>query len=80
MIEKEKQDKERTHAYKRLFQTDDGKVLMKHFETLCNVHKTSVCPQSPNALQTAFNEGKRAVYLSVEWYLSERYLEKEKRE
>lgn len=78
MIEKEQQDKLRTQAYKRLFPTDDGKVLMEHLETLCNVHKTSVCLQSPNSLQTHYNEGKRAVYLSIKWYLDERYLKKEK--
>ena len=77
MIERDKQNKLYTQAFKRIFLTDDGKVLDKFLRTKCNVDISSVCLQNPNAQQTAFNEGKRKVYLDLMWYINEGYLRKE---
>ncbi len=75
MIERDKQNELYTQAFKRIFLTDDGKVLKKFLEARCNVDKTTVCMSNPNALQTHFEEGKRKVYLDIMWYLNEGYKE-----
>lgn len=67
--ENEKEQAERTHAYKRLFKTDDGKVVLKDLESFCGFNNTSVSEQSPNELQTFFAEGKRRVYLRINGFL-----------
>lgn len=77
MIERDKQNALTTQAFKRLFSTDDGKVLMKFLEGRCNVHRTTVCKQAPNLEQTLVEEGKRIVYLDIMWYLNEGYKSKE---
>ena len=80
MIERDKQNKLYTQAFKRIFLTDDGKVLDKFLRAKCNVDNSSVCIVNPNAQQTAFNEGKRKVYLDIMWYKNEEYLRKEENE
>ena len=77
MIERDKQNELYTQAFKRIFLTDDGKVLDKFLRAKCNVDNSSVCIANPNAQQTAFNEGKRKVYLDLMWYKNEEYLRKE---
>lgn len=77
MIERDKQNELLTQAFKRIFLTDDGKVLDKFLRQKCNVDNSSVCLSAPNAQQTAFNEGKRKVYLDIMWYRNEGYLRKE---
>lgn len=76
MIEAEKQKMENakrqaelTHAYKRLFATDDGKTVLGDLEYFCNFRRPSYNEQSPNALQTHVNEGKRRVYLRIDGFL-----------
>lgn len=64
-IENEKKQQERIRAYKRLFKTDDGKVVLEDLERFCGFYNTSVSEQDPNAYQTFFNEGKRRVYLRI---------------
>ncbi|KKM95705.1 hypothetical protein LCGC14_1185490 [marine sediment metagenome] len=73
----EKRQLELTQAFKRIFLTDDGKILKNFLEKGCNVNVSSVCISNPNALQTHFAEGKRKVYLDLMWYLNEGYKEKE---
>lgn len=74
MIERDKQNKLRTHAFKRIWKSDDGKVLDEFLKQKCNVNRSTICQQSPNALQTACEEGKRIVYLDIMWYINEGYL------
>ncbi len=69
-IENEKKQQERIAAYKRLFQTDDGKTVLEDLENYCGFRRPSVSEQSPDALQTHFNEGKRRVYLRIDWHLN----------
>lgn len=53
------------HAYRRLFQSDDGDVVKKDLESFCGQMKSSVSEHSPDAYQTMFCEGKRRVYLRI---------------
>ena len=76
MIEAEKQkaenakrQQEKTHAFKRLFATDDGKIVLADLESFCNFRRPSYNEQHPNALQTHINEGKRRVYLRIDGFL-----------
>lgn len=64
--ENEKQQKELARSYKRFSKTDDGKIIIKDLVRFCGQNRPSVCEQSPNSLQTHFNEGKRRVYLRIE--------------
>ncbi len=80
MIERDKQNELLTQAFKRIFLTDDGKVLKKFLEARCNVDKTTICKKSPDLLQTLVEEGKRIVYLDIMWYINEGYLRKEENE
>jgi hypothetical protein len=80
MIARDKQNELLTQAFKRLFETPDGKVLMKFLEDRCNVNRTTVCKQNPNLQQTLIEEGKRIVYLDIMWYLNESYKKKEEDE
>jgi len=53
-------------AYYRLFNTDDGKRVFGDLRKACGQDHTSVDEQNPNALQTAFREGKRRIYLRIQ--------------
>lgn len=69
--EKIKRDIERSHAFKRLFATDDGKILMKHLEWICNVNRSTYRPNVPNVeTDMRIEEGKRQVHLDLIWYLN----------
>lgn len=57
-------------CYKRIFGSDDGKKVLESLSKFCNMDNTSVCEQNPNALQTFFNEGKRRVFLRIQWFLN----------
>lgn len=64
----EKQKEELKQAYYRLFQTDDGKKVKADLERLCCVRHTSVSSErEPNALSVLFNEGKRRVFLHIQF-------------
>jgi len=65
-LENEKKRRELRQAYKRLFNTDDGKIVLKDLKVFCGQNRTSVCEQAPNELQTFFSEGKRRVFLRIE--------------
>lgn len=65
----EKKRRELARAYKRLFRTDDGKMVAKDLDSFCGFHRPSVSEQNPNALQTHFNEGKRRVFLRIDGFL-----------
>jgi len=67
--ENEKRREELVRAYKRLFATDDGRVVKKDLESFCNANKSSVCEHNPNALQTHYEEGKRRVILRIHGFL-----------
>ncbi len=77
MIERDKQNKLITEALKRIWMSNDGKVLDKLLRRKCNVDNSTMCWQNPNAQQTAGEEGKRKVYLDIMWYINEGYLRKE---
>jgi hypothetical protein len=57
-------------AYRRVFNTEDGKKVLESLGKFCNNDNTSVCEQNPNALQTFFNEGKRRVFLRIQWFIN----------
>ena len=67
--ENEKKQKEKAYAYKRLFATDDGKIVKEDLDVFCNKWNSCVNEQYPNALQTHFNLGKRRVLLRIEGFL-----------
>ena len=75
-LENEKKKTELASCFKRMSQTADGKVIMPDLERYCGQNKSSVCRQSPNALQTSYCEGMRAVYL----YINEKIDRKERKE
>ena len=64
--ENEKKRKELAQAYKRFSMTKDGKVILKDVRNFCGQDRPSFCEQSPNALQTHINEGKRRVWLRID--------------
>ena len=76
MIEKDKQDKLRTQSFKRIFQSDDGKILMEFLELECNANHSTYKPHLYPDIKTgmAIEEGKRIIHLKIRWYLEERYL------
>ena len=49
MIERDKQNELITQALKRIWQSDDGKVLDKLLRRKCNVDISTMCWQNPNA-------------------------------
>jgi len=65
-----KRQLEKTQAYKRLFMTDDGKIVLKDLESFCGFRRPSYNEQHPNALQTHINEGKRRVYLRIDGFIN----------
>jgi hypothetical protein len=68
-----KQQLKKTRAFKRLFATDDGKILMKHLEWICNVNRSTYRPNTPNVeveTDMRIEEGKRQVHLDIIWYLN----------
>jgi hypothetical protein len=95
MIERDKQNELYTQAFKRIFLTDDGKVLMKFLEGFCNVRRSTFTPNKTIplgnnvrvimdgktlALAMQTGEGKRSVYLEIMYYVNEEYLRKEENE
>lgn len=66
----EKRQQEKTHAYKRFAKTDDGKIIIADLESYCGFRRPSYNEQSPNALQTHINEGKRRVYLRIDGFIN----------
>jgi len=73
VIERDKQNELITQALKRIWMTDDGKVLDKFLRRKCNMDNTTVCKSNPNLQQVLVEEGKRIVYLDLMWYLNEGY-------
>ena len=63
--ENEKKRQELKHAYKRLFDSDDGKIVLKDLRSFCGQDRSSICSSSPNPYQTFECEGKRRVYLRI---------------
>jgi len=52
-------------AYYRILRTDDGKIIEADLRNFCGQDRSSVCEEHPDALQTAYCEGKRRVYLRI---------------
>lgn len=50
-------------AYAGVFKGPMGKVIMQDLKDWCHVTKTSYSPTNPEI--TAFNEGKRFIYLRI---------------
>jgi len=65
----EKKRHELASAYRRLFATGDGKVVLKDLERFCGFLNSSVCEASPDSLQTMYCEGKRRVFLRIRYML-----------
>ena len=63
--ETERIQREEQIAFRQTFSTKAGEITYRRLEKFCNFKNTSVCEQAPNALQTAFNEGKRRVFLKI---------------
>ena len=69
--ENKKKQLEKIQAFKRLFDTDDGKVLMKHLEWICNVNRSTYRPNAKDVVtDMRIEEGKRQVHLDIIWYLN----------
>ena len=64
-VENEKRRDELSCAYKRLFVTDDGKVVLKDLGIFCHENSSCVNEQNPNQLQTFYESGKRRVLLRI---------------
>lgn len=62
--ENEKYRKELASAYKRLFKTNDGKIILKDLTSFCGFLKTSTNVEF-NPYYVMFAEGKRRVYLRI---------------
>jgi len=67
--ENEKRQQEKISAYRRFAQTDDGKIIIADLEHFCGFYRPSICETNPNSEQTAFNEGKRRVYLRMQGFI-----------
>ena len=68
----------KTNAFKRLFRTGDGKILMKHLEWICNVNRSTYRPNVPDVVtDMRIEEGKRMIYLDILWHLNKKFTEKE---
>lgn len=63
--ENEKKRQELKQAYRRLFQTDDGKVVREDLESFCGFLKTSTNIEW-NPYYVMFAEGRRRVYLRIQ--------------
>lgn len=50
-------------AYSGLFKGPLGKLIMQDLKEWCHVNKTSYSPTNPEI--TAFNEGKRFIFLRI---------------
>lgn len=79
MIEAEKQKAEnakrqleKIQAFKRLFTTDDGKIVLKDLESFCGFRRPMACESNPNSLQTHLNDGKRRVYLRIDSFINKK--------
>lgn len=55
------------NAYKRLFATDDGKIVLKDLAQFCKIRQPSTVPGDP--FETHTNEGMRRVALRVFGFL-----------
>lgn len=64
--ENEKKRVELAHAYRRLFDTDDGKAVLEDLRKVCGQDISSVSFPAPDAYQTFFAEGKRFVFLRIQ--------------
>lgn len=62
--ENEKKRRELKRAYRRLFMTDDGKMVREDLESFCGFLKTSTNVEW-NPYYVMFAEGKRRVYLRI---------------
>jgi len=51
------------NAYASIFKGEMGKIVMKDLRSWCHVDRTSFDPSNPNI--SAFNEGKRFIYLRI---------------
>jgi len=70
-IENDKKRQELRYAYKRVFQSDDGKTVLADLRAFCGQDKSSVCSSAPNPYQTFESEGKRRVFLRINAMLKE---------
>jgi hypothetical protein len=62
MKEVEKQIAENQQLYKRVFDSEDGKAVLKDLEKRCFINHTTFS-ESPE--QMAFNEGRRSIYMLI---------------
>jgi len=52
-------------TYVDVFTGINGKIILADLEEACGQNKTSLNERAPDALQMAFCEGKRRVYLRI---------------
>jgi len=50
-------------AYASIFKGEMGKIVMNDLKEWCHVNKTSIVPGQPDI--SAFNEGKRFIFLRI---------------
>lgn len=69
--EAEKQQAEFNAALARLAKTKDGITVLRGISHLCGHNQSSFCgPDEGGVERTAFNEGRRAVYLSLRAHMN----------
>ena len=56
---------ELSQAYKRLFMSDDGKVILSDLRSFCGQDSSSVRDKPIDSYQTVYFEGMRRVFLRI---------------
>lgn len=57
--------KDTQESFRKVFNTEDGKVVMEWLAGYCGYNQPSFTLNDPNALMTVWQDGKRAVYLQI---------------
>jgi len=58
--ENEKKREELRRSYQRLFNTDDGKIVLNDLRLFCGQDRTSVCEQVPVGFFFVYNQCSRS--------------------
>lgn len=56
---------------KSVFGTEKGEYVLSEIRKYCGQDRSSMNEQSPDVNKTMFNEGKRSVFLRIQWFLEQ---------
>lgn len=70
-----KETRQKANLYKLVFLTEEGKKVLDDLAAVCGVDYTSF---DSDALKMAYNEGLRAVYLYIKFFLDYEEKDEEK--